>query len=135
MKGKRMAVISLENNCYYCHCVFDGDRTTDHIVAKKLGGNDTYYNRIYACCDCNVLKGSMFLEAFLATILRMPWKENKISKIAYKITQLIQYRDANLNQMITIKPMPAPKFMKTEEEDIADRTPVFVTKPFPNFWT
>ncbi len=96
----RVASASLPNNCYYCHCVFDGDRTVDHIVAKKLGGNNKYHNRIHCCRDCNKLKGHLTLEQFMTLITKMPWKVNKKSKVIYKIHQMILYRDRNRINMI-----------------------------------
>lgn len=128
-----IAGISLVNNCYYCHCVFDHDRTVDHIIPKKLRGNNSAFNRLYACEDCNTMKGHLTLEQFRMKVLRMPWKDNKKSKVAYKIFQLILYRDAHLEKMMLKKEVEkaAPKFIKTEQEDIADR----MSKSFPNFWT
>jgi hypothetical protein len=96
----KVASASLPNNCYYCHCVFDGDRTLDHIVAKKLGGNNSFHNLLHCCRDCNTLKGHLTLEQFMKLVLRMPWKVNKKSKIVYKIHQLILYRNKNIKNMI-----------------------------------
>jgi hypothetical protein len=86
------------------------------------------FNRLYACRDCNTMKGSLTLERFRIKVLAMPWKDNRKSKIAYKIFQLILYRDQHLDKMILKKPecVTEPTFMKTEV--IAD-TPMIKVLP------
>ncbi len=55
--------------CHYCRLFFRFEETTfDHIVPISRGGGDEDANLVIACCDCNVDKGDMWLEDYLAMI-------------------------------------------------------------------
>lgn len=49
-----------ENTCYYCKCKIDEySRTKDHLVPKSKGGQLANRNKVWACGDCNKLKGHL----------------------------------------------------------------------------
>lgn len=51
-------IIKRDNHqCQYCGKK-TGIMTTDHIVPKALGGNDTWENLVCACLECNNSKGN-----------------------------------------------------------------------------
>lgn len=51
-------IIKRDNHqCQYCGKKTD-IMTTDHIVPKALGGNDTWENLVCACLECNNRKGN-----------------------------------------------------------------------------
>jgi len=46
-----------QNTCYYCGQFAD---TVDHIIPRRLGGNDADDNLVAACRNCNFSKGGRF---------------------------------------------------------------------------
>ena len=46
-----------QNTCYYCGQYGD---TVDHIIPRRLGGNDSDDNLVCACRNCNFSKGGRF---------------------------------------------------------------------------
>jgi 5-methylcytosine-specific restriction endonuclease McrA len=46
--------------CYYCACEAT---TVDHIVPRRLGGDDSMDNLVAACKKCNYSKGGRFFES------------------------------------------------------------------------
>ncbi len=60
-----------EYTCQYC-----GQRvahpTIDHVVPKRLGGQDTWDNLVTACAKCNARKGGRTLEEAHMHLLRPP---------------------------------------------------------------
>jgi 5-methylcytosine-specific restriction endonuclease McrA len=54
---KRNVIRRDKHICQYCGCRH-GEMTTDHIVPRALGGEDTWENLVCACPDCNARKGS-----------------------------------------------------------------------------
>jgi 5-methylcytosine-specific restriction endonuclease McrA len=53
--------------CHYCgqrHKLYD--LTVDHVVPRSRGGSNHLFNLVLACRPCNLAKGSMPLEEYLA---------------------------------------------------------------------
>jgi len=46
--------------CQYCGA---DANTVDHIIPRRLGGNDSDDNLLAACARCNYSKGGRFFEA------------------------------------------------------------------------
>ncbi len=61
--------------CQYCGAS-DVPLTTDHIIPKSLGGQDTWENLITACSACNTKKGGKTLKESKLTPIRLPKRPN-----------------------------------------------------------
>lgn len=59
-KIRERVLIRDQYTCYYC-----GQEafTVDHIVPRKLGGDDSMDNLVAACSRCNYRKGGRFFES------------------------------------------------------------------------
>lgn len=64
---------SPQDRCIYCKGIFgqimyEGQepliKTRDHVIPKFKGGNNRDLNKVYACRDCNNLKGHKTPEEF-----------------------------------------------------------------------
>lgn len=55
--------------CVYCGCT--ENLTIDHVRPRSQGGTDTADNCVTACRPCNQAKGSMHVDVFMQTILKM----------------------------------------------------------------
>jgi len=54
-----------ETNCGYCGVELgQSNFTIDHIIPKSKGGSDSADNRMPACRECNLSKGTKTLEEF-----------------------------------------------------------------------
>ncbi len=53
--------MSLDDGCFYCGGCAD---TWDHIVPRKLHGNDSITNLVPACRSCNSAKGKKTLSEY-----------------------------------------------------------------------
>lgn len=79
----RRMVRRMGHQCAYCGAnVTFSDRaepderpTRDHIVPRSRGGTDAKANIAIACADCNVEKGKLDGEEFIA------WKEGRASRL------------------------------------------------------
>ena len=59
--------------CQYCSKKIPVTQITiDHVIPRALGGNNTYYNCVVCCKDCNVKKGSKTLEQSGMKLIRKP---------------------------------------------------------------
>lgn len=69
-------VIKRDNHqCQYCGRR-TGMLTTDHIMPKSRGGEETWENLVCACLECNNRKGSQTPQAAGMMLLRKPKKPN-----------------------------------------------------------
>lgn len=57
--------------CQYCGAK-NKRMTTDHVIPKRLGGEDSWNNLVCACVECNRKKGDMPPEAVGLKLLRQP---------------------------------------------------------------
>lgn len=57
--------------CQYCGKK-GGQMTTDHIIPKAMGGEDTWENLVCACVECNNRKGNRTLQAANMKLLKRP---------------------------------------------------------------
>jgi 5-methylcytosine-specific restriction endonuclease McrA len=57
--------------CQYCG-TREGPMTTDHVIPKRLGGEDTWENLVCACTSCNIKKGDRLPEAAKMKLIRAP---------------------------------------------------------------
>lgn len=57
--------------CQYCGCRH-GDMTTDHVIPRALGGEDTWENLVCACPACNARKGDRLPGAAGMKLSRPP---------------------------------------------------------------
>ncbi|MCK4352245.1 HNH endonuclease [candidate division WOR-3 bacterium] len=59
--------------CQYCGAQ-NVSMTTDHIIPKKLGGEDSWENMVCACVRCNNKKGDSTLEKAGLKLIKRPKK-------------------------------------------------------------
>ncbi|OPX17719.1 HNH endonuclease [candidate division WOR-3 bacterium 4484_100] len=65
-------IIKRDNHqCQYCGRR-TGMMTTDHIIPKALGGDDSWENLVCACLECNNKKGNRTLKQAGMKLLRKP---------------------------------------------------------------
>ena len=77
-----MSINFNSTRCCYCERRFDNKliRTKEHIVPKSKGGKNNLYNLIYACIECNSLRGNKdFIE--LMDYIKNILENNKSIKI------------------------------------------------------
>jgi hypothetical protein len=56
---------SNDKECFYCGSrLWEGNRTTDHIIPKSKGGILSNDNKVYCCKRCNGLKQDHSVEDF-----------------------------------------------------------------------
>lgn len=84
----RYAYVILERDgyqCAYCGVVSFKDRKRmhlDHIVPRKLGGEDIASNLITACKYCNISKGKRKLDKEITSdLLKEVERRNKLSRL------------------------------------------------------
>ena len=63
--------------CMYCG-QSDGPMTIDHVIPKKLGGEDTWENLVCACTRCNHKKGDRTLEQANMKLIKKPSRPNHL---------------------------------------------------------
>jgi 5-methylcytosine-specific restriction endonuclease McrA len=69
-------IIKRDNHeCQYCGKK-TGVMTTDHVIPKAMGGDDTWENLICACLECNNRKGNRPFQAAGLKLRRRPKKPN-----------------------------------------------------------
>jgi len=61
------------NTCQYCS-VHGADMTTDHVIPRSLGGEDSWENLVCACPDCNARKGSRSPAQARMALIQKPKK-------------------------------------------------------------
>lgn len=60
---------SNDKECFYCEGrLWNGNRTTDHIVPKSKGGILSNANKVFACKRCNQMKQDHSVEDFRGMI-------------------------------------------------------------------
>ena len=61
-----MSINFNSTRCCYCERRFDEKliRTKEHIIPKSKGGKNNLRNLIYACIECNSLRGNMDFNVF-----------------------------------------------------------------------
>ena len=84
---RRRVVLSKRNilkrdnhQCQYCGSS-DKKLTIDHIVPRKIGGQETWENLVCACVACNNKKGDYKPEQIGLRLQRKPKRPNNISFI------------------------------------------------------
>jgi len=56
---------SNDKECFYCEGrLWNGNRTTDHLVPKSKGGILSNSNKVYSCDRCNQMKQDFDVEDF-----------------------------------------------------------------------
>lgn len=107
----------MTDHCYYCERKFGYQkpgpecsrkpliRTKDHIVPVSKGGNNSSYNIVYCCFDCNHLKGDLTLEEFIEKINKFISK-TKATKTRY--TTMLK----NVRELIDLKAPIMPLLLK-----------------------
>ncbi len=61
--------------CQYCG-TREGPMTVDHVIPKRLGGEDSWENLVCACLKCNNKKGDRTPEEAGMKLLRKPKRPN-----------------------------------------------------------
>jgi 5-methylcytosine-specific restriction endonuclease McrA len=70
------------HTCQYCG-TSHGPMTTDHIIPKSQGGEESWENLVCACVPCNNRKGDRSLKQAQMLLLRKPKKPHFITFIQY----------------------------------------------------
>ncbi len=65
MEVRQYLLAKWEHRCAYC-CATEVPLELDHVEAKTRGGSDRVSNLVIACRACNMAKGDMAIETFLA---------------------------------------------------------------------
>jgi len=65
------------HRCMYCGRS-DGSMTVDHVIPKRLDGQDTWENLVCACTKCNNRKGDRTPDQAGMSLLKKPTKPNHI---------------------------------------------------------
>lgn len=96
-----MSINFNSTRCCYCERRFDEKliRTKEHIVPKSKGGKNNLYNLIYACTECNSLRGNkdfIELREYIKNILENN-KSIKIKNYTFNRIDLIKILK-NINQ-------------------------------------
>jgi 5-methylcytosine-specific restriction endonuclease McrA len=68
------------HRCQYCGAT-RGAMTIDHVIPRKVGGNDTWENMVCACVACNNKKGDHTPEHVGMSLLRKPTRPSHIAFI------------------------------------------------------
>ena len=70
--------------------------TIDHIIPRKVGGQDNQNNLAFVCRTCNFLKGDMDIEKYINNMERLIARKNKREyfKARKVMTKDKQTRDA-----------------------------------------
>jgi HNH endonuclease len=73
VSSRREAIHARERGqCFYCLRQFvAGGRVLDHVVARALGGGNSYRNLVSCCVECNSQKGETAAEDFLRSLYRL----------------------------------------------------------------
>lgn len=91
---RRKIVLSRKNvikrdggRCQYCGAS-NKPLTVDHVIPKKLGGQDTWENLVCACVQCNNRKGDRTPEQANMPLARQPRRPNHILFIHQNIVHM-----------------------------------------------
>lgn len=68
------------HQCQYCGVV-KGSMTIDHVISKKYGGEDSWYNLVTACARCNSKKGDRTPEQANMKLSKRPSRPSFITFI------------------------------------------------------
>lgn len=87
--------------CCYCERRFDDRlrKTKEHIIPQSKGGNNSKHNIVYACHECNELRGNMDYKDFKEYIVNVLEKNRtiKIKSYSFIRSDLTKILD-NINQ-------------------------------------
>lgn len=69
-KDKRQyLLLKSDGRCHYCRCgIALGNLSADHYIPLSRGGDRSYSNVVASCKTCNVRKGHMLPEEFIALL-------------------------------------------------------------------
>ncbi|MEO0099095.1 MAG: HNH endonuclease [candidate division WOR-3 bacterium] len=73
--------------CQYCGRT-NVALTTDHIIPKSLGGEDTWENLVTACTECNTKKGAKTSKEFPLKLIRRPKKPNTFTFLLHSLSEI-----------------------------------------------
>lgn len=76
--------------CFYCERKFDNKikKTKEHIIPKSKGGNNNLNNLVYACIECNELRGNMEFYEFKDYLQNIINKNKSIKIKNYSLNRL-----------------------------------------------
>jgi 5-methylcytosine-specific restriction endonuclease McrA len=79
----RKNILKRDNfTCQYCGST-DKTMTTDHVIPKKQGGNNSWSNLVCACQDCNNKKGDKTPEEAGMPLLRKPKEPSNLMMLQF----------------------------------------------------
>ena len=82
-KFSKATVLARDNHtCGYCGKKAD---TVDHIIPKKLGGDNSYENCVAACMRCNSKKADKHLKDVGYELLIKPYTPSRYSNILSRV--------------------------------------------------
>lgn len=82
--------------CCYCRMNISNSRfaTTEHIIPRSKGGNESKHNKRRCCKGCNSMRDNMDLEIFQAHIkllIVLNPDDKRLLQISFCIEQLMNY--------------------------------------------
>ena len=88
----RKNIITRDNNrCQYCGST-KGPMTIDHVIPKRVGGDDSWENLVCACAKCNNKKGDHTPEQAEMQIMKKPIRPTFITFIQRNISIADRWR-------------------------------------------
>ena len=88
----RKNIITRDNNrCQYCGST-KGPMTIDHVIPKRMGGDDAWENLVCACAKCNNKKGDRTPEQADMQILKRPTRPTFITFIQRNVSIADRWR-------------------------------------------
>lgn len=73
-----------KHQCQYCG-KRTGVMTTDHIIPKALGGDESWENLVCACLECNNRKGNLVPPAAGLKLIKKPKRPNYFTFILHEL--------------------------------------------------
>jgi 5-methylcytosine-specific restriction endonuclease McrA len=73
-----------KNQCFYCEKPLNNYKAIEHLTPVSRGGDNEFYNLVYACQKCNSQKRQNTLEEFAAKKNRFDWLD-KWEKILVEV--------------------------------------------------
>lgn len=76
VRVSRRAILARDNyTCQYCGHV-SRDLTVDHVIPRRMGGEDTWENLVACCRRCNLIKGDRTPQQANMKLARKPRRPN-----------------------------------------------------------
>lgn len=125
-----------KEKCFYCERPFNiahygtnkpCAQTRDHIIPVSYGGNNKQINMVYACTECNHLKGSLTIDDFILLVQSYIDRGKTYKTIPETRLHLIIKKAVELKQYVEKK--GELLFVEEKENTSVGKLPKFPTLP------